>query len=139
MKALMKSEMLHLDLTSSRLQKHREADEKREERAEVPRGGGASPLQSFGQSLLQVGGSCRERELNRNAAAVVEDGGQVVSFGGGQDGQLVVGLTCWRTHMLCGAQVESGRSLDPIQLYQDSPTFQPRRDRHHVPYFYQPN
>lgn len=115
MKALMKSEMLHLDLTSSRLQKHREADEEQQEkRAEAPRWNVASPLQSFGQSLLQVGGSCREGELNRDAAAVVEDGGQVVSFRGGQDGQLVVGLTCWTTHTPCGEQAESGRSLDLI-------------------------
>lgn len=95
MKALMKSEMLHLDLTSSRLQKHREAgEEKQEKRAKAPRWIAASPLQSFGQSLLEVGGSCREGELHGDAAAVVEDGGQVVSFGRGQDGQLVVGLTC---------------------------------------------
>lgn len=54
------------------------------------------PLQSLGQSLLQVGGGCWERELDCNAAAVIEDGGEVVSFRGGQDGQLVVGLTCRR-------------------------------------------
>lgn len=127
MKALMKSEMLHLDLTSSRLQKHREADEEQQEkRAEAPRWNVASPLQSFGQSLLQVGGSCREGELHRDAAAVVEDGGQVVSFRGGQDGQLVVGLTCWRTP--CGEQAESGRSLDLIHPYPDSLTFRSRMD-----------
>lgn len=51
------------------------------------------PLQSLGQRLLQVGGGCREGELDSDAAAVVEDGGEVVSFRGGQDGQLVVGLT----------------------------------------------
>lgn len=100
MNALMKSEMLHLDLTSSRLQKHREAGEEEEKRVEARRGGAASPLQSFGQSLLQVGGSCREWELDCDAAAVVEDGGQVVSFGRGQDGQLVVGLTWWRTQVI---------------------------------------
>lgn len=55
------------------------------------------PLQSLGQGLLQVGGGCWERELDCDAAAVVEDGGEVVSFRGGQDGQLVVRLTC-RTH-----------------------------------------
>lgn len=53
-----------------------------------------SPLQSFGQSLLQVGGGCWEWELDCNAATVVEDGGQVVSFRGGQYGQLIVRLTC---------------------------------------------
>lgn len=52
------------------------------------------PLQSLGQCLLQVGGGCREGELDCDAAAVVEDSGKVVSFRGGQDGQLVVGLTC---------------------------------------------
>lgn len=103
MKALMKSEMLHLDLTSSRLQKHREAGE--EKRAEARRWHTASPLQSFGQSLLQVGGGCWEGELDGDAAAVVEDGGQVVSFGGGQDGQLVVGLT-WRRTQVLGLSLE---------------------------------
>lgn len=87
----------------------------------------ASPLQGFGQSLLQVGGGCWERELNCDAAAVVEDGGQVVSFRGGQDGQLVVGLTCRRTHMPSAEQAfawaESGRTLDFIHLCRDSPTF----------------
>lgn len=102
MKALMKSEMLHLDLTSSRLQKHREAGETR---VEARRWDVASPLQSFGQSLLQVGGGCWEGELDGDATAVVEDGGQVVSFGGGQDGQLVVGLAWGRTQVL-------GLSLD---------------------------
>lgn len=52
------------------------------------------PLQGFGQRLLQVGGGCGEGELDGNAAAVVEDSGEVISFGGRQDGQLVVGLTC---------------------------------------------
>lgn len=60
----------------------------------------ASPVQSLGQGLLQVGGGCWERELDGDAPAVVEDGGQVVSFGGGQDGQLVVRLTC-RRHKCC--------------------------------------
>lgn len=55
-----------------------------------------SPLQSLGQSLLQVGGGCWEGELDCDAAAVVEDGGEVISFRGGQDGQLVVWLTCSR-------------------------------------------
>jgi len=54
------------------------------------------PLQGLGQGLLQVGGGCREGELDCNAAAVVEDGGEVVPFRGGQDGELVVGLTCRR-------------------------------------------
>lgn len=52
------------------------------------------PVQGLGQGLLQVGGGSREGELDGDAAAVVEDGGQVVSFRRGQDGQLVVGLTC---------------------------------------------
>ncbi len=56
----------------------------------------ASPLQSLGQGLLQVGGGCWEGEFHRNAAAVIEDGGEVVSFRRGQDGQLVVRLTCRR-------------------------------------------
>lgn len=54
------------------------------------------PLQSLGQCLLQVGGGCWEGELDCDAAAVVEDSGEVVSFRGGQDGQLVVRLTCKR-------------------------------------------
>lgn len=54
------------------------------------------PLQSFGQGLLQVGGGSWEGKLDRDAAAVVEDGRQVVSFRGGQDGQLVIRLTCRR-------------------------------------------
>lgn len=57
-----------------------------------------SPLQSLRQRLLQVGGGSGEGELDRDAATVVEDGGEVVSFRGGQDGQLVVGLT-WSTDM----------------------------------------
>lgn len=90
----------------------------RKGRGATLRGGVASPLQSLGQSLLQVGGGCWEGELHGDAAAVVEDGGQVVSFGGGQDGQLVVGLTCRRT------QADGGRSLELLRPYQDSPTFQ---------------
>lgn len=66
--------------------------DEREKPAEAPQRTWASPVQSFGQSLLQVGGGRRERELDCDAAAVVEDGGQVVSFRGGQDGQLVVRL-----------------------------------------------
>lgn len=54
----------------------------------------AVPLQGLGQGLLQVGGGSWEGELDGDAAAVVEDGGEVVSFRRGQDGQLVVGLTC---------------------------------------------
>lgn len=40
-----------------------------------------SPLQSLGQRLLQIGGGRREGELDSDAAAVIEDGGQLVSFG----------------------------------------------------------
>lgn len=54
------------------------------------------PLQSLGQRLLQVGGGCWEGELDCNAAAVVEDSGEVISFRGRQDGQLIVRLTCRR-------------------------------------------
>lgn len=52
------------------------------------------PLQSLGQRLLQVGGGCWEGELDSDAAAVVEDGGEVVSFRRGEDGELIVRLTC---------------------------------------------
>lgn len=51
------------------------------------------PLQSLGQRLLQVGGGRGEGELDGDAAAVVEDGGQMVSFRRREDGQLVVRLT----------------------------------------------
>lgn len=97
----MKSDTLHLLFTSSRLQKHRgEVEEVVGLQTGRQQTGGwfceALPLQSFGQGFLQVCGGCWEGELDCDAAAIVEDGGQVVSFGGGQDGQLVVGLTCSR-------------------------------------------
>lgn len=54
---------------------------------------GTSPLKGFGQRFLQVCGGSRERELDCDAATVVENGGEVVSFRWSQDSQLVVGLT----------------------------------------------
>lgn len=54
------------------------------------------PLEGFRERLLQVGGGSGERKLDSDAPAVVEDGGEVVPFGGGQDGKLIVGLACMR-------------------------------------------
>lgn len=56
----------------------------------------ALPLEGFRERLLQVGGGSRKRELDSDAPAVVEDGGEVVPFGRGQDGKLIVGLACVR-------------------------------------------
>lgn len=78
------------------------------------------PLQSLGQRLLQVGGGRREGELDGDAAAVVEDGGQLVSFGRSQDSQLVVGLAC-RTHPA------SAHTYRSIQGWQQGA----RRTTHH--------
>lgn len=122
MKALMKSETLHLVRTSSRLQTQKKTLDGCLGRSAAWLGEERLPFQRLGQSLLQVGGGCREGELDGDAAAVVEDGGEVVSFGGGQDGQLVVGLTC-RGTTGWSAQHETtnmaAHQLDYLQLMID--------------------
>lgn len=128
MKALMKSDTLHLVFTSSRLQRQRKESRSQRRCPSADHAGPrVSPLQSLRQRLLQVGGGSGEGELDRDAATVVEDGGEVVSFRGGQDGQLVVGLT-WSTDM---RRRRRRRGLNRSHTHTHTGSLcQPGRDRH---------